>query len=225
MKGGVHFGHDMKIFVIHYKKLTDRKKEMLEQFDKYKLTNYEFIEIDRDELDKYDTSIFDNTLRNEYKAINLSHINCYREIAEKYEFALILEDDAILQENFTEKLSKYLQQLPKDYDMFFIGGHPGLRIEDSKTIPETYVYEKGYEMTDWGGHGATRTTGSYITSKKCAVKILKYINDSNHKVSKPIDLWLNDVLKDGAFKVYWGEPSIVQHGSHTGKTKTSYELK
>jgi GR25 family glycosyltransferase involved in LPS biosynthesis len=225
MKGGAHFTNDMKIFIVHYKKLLDRKKRIIEQLEKYKLTNYEFVEIDRDELNKYDTTIFDNTLFNVYKAINLSHIHCYREIADKYEFGLILEDDAILDENFTEKLSKYLRQLPKDYDMLFIGGHPTLRIEDSKTIPEIHVYEKGHEMTDWGGHGATRTTASYIVSKQCAVKLMKYIQNSNHKISKQIDFWLNDVLKDGAFKVYWGEPSIVEQGSNTGKTKTSYEMK
>jgi hypothetical protein len=58
----------MKIFVIHYKKLVDRKKYMLDQFEKHNITDYEFVEIDRDELDAYDISIFDN-IPNSYKAI------------------------------------------------------------------------------------------------------------------------------------------------------------
>ncbi len=38
----------MKTVVIHYKKLVDRKQFILHQFDKHHITNYEFIEIDRE---------------------------------------------------------------------------------------------------------------------------------------------------------------------------------
>jgi hypothetical protein len=34
----------MKIFVLHYSKLVDRKKSIIEQFKKQNITNYEFIE-------------------------------------------------------------------------------------------------------------------------------------------------------------------------------------
>ena len=34
----------MKIFVLHYSKLVDRKKHILEQFKKQNITDYEFIE-------------------------------------------------------------------------------------------------------------------------------------------------------------------------------------
>ena len=35
----------MKIFVIHYKKLVDRKKHIIQQFAKFNMKNYEFIDI------------------------------------------------------------------------------------------------------------------------------------------------------------------------------------
>ena len=63
----------MKIFVIHYKKLVDRKRYMLEQFEKHNITDYEFIEIDRDELCDYNCDIFDKNFGNALTAISLSH--------------------------------------------------------------------------------------------------------------------------------------------------------
>ena len=53
----------MKFFIIHYKKLIDRKNHILKQFEKYNITDYEFIEIDRDELQGYDLSIFENVAK------------------------------------------------------------------------------------------------------------------------------------------------------------------
>ena len=35
----------LKIFVLHYSKLVERKENILKQFSKYNITNYEFIEL------------------------------------------------------------------------------------------------------------------------------------------------------------------------------------
>jgi len=35
----------MKVFVIHYKKLVDRKHNIIRQFNTHNITDYEFIEI------------------------------------------------------------------------------------------------------------------------------------------------------------------------------------
>ena len=36
--------NQIKIFVIHYSKLVERKKHILEQLQKYNITDFEFIE-------------------------------------------------------------------------------------------------------------------------------------------------------------------------------------
>jgi GR25 family glycosyltransferase involved in LPS biosynthesis len=222
-RGGNQYGHDIKILIVHYKKLTDRKNKIIEQLDKYNLKNYEFVEIDRDELDKQNTNIFSNTYTNVMKAITLSHIHCYNEIADKYEFALILEDDAIFKDNFFENLLKYLQELPKDYDMLFIGGCGNLHIKHNELIEGKHVYEKGHEKTDSGGMGASRCTDSYIVNKKCAIKIREYLKKLRDKINTPIDFFLNTVIKDNSFKIYWGEPSLISQGSESGQMQGSYD--
>ena len=110
----------MKIFVVHYKKLIDRKDFIINQFKKYNITDYEFIEIDRDGLEGYDLSIFEN-IPNSYMAIGLSHIYAYNKIKDNYDEALIFEDDVIFCDNFINIFNYYLTQLPKDYDMVFLG--------------------------------------------------------------------------------------------------------
>ena len=212
----------MKIFIIHYKLLINRKKHILEQFQKYNITDYEFISIDRDELYNHNIDIFQENYSKSNSAISLSHFYAYKQISEKYENALIFEDDVILSDNFNEILNKYLSQLPKDYDMLFIGDGSKLHIEKNKLIPNKYIYEKCVEPTSWGGNGISRCTDSYIVSKKCAIKLCDYINNLSYKIDLPIDWWLNVAGRDNNFKVYWAEPTIVTQGTQNGVYKTSY---
>ena len=196
----------MKIFVIHYKKLIDRKKHILEQFEKYNITEYEFIDIDRDELDGYDLTKFEN-LPNSYMAIGLSHLYAYNEIKNNYDEALILEDDVIFCDNFMTIFNNYLKQLPKDYDMCFYGSCYHLHIEPHILIPNKNIYEKSLE------NGSTRTIHCYMVSKKCAIKVCDYFDNIKYKINMATDMWLNIVARDINLKMYWAEPTISIQGS------------
>ena len=206
----------MKIFIIHYKKLIDRKNHILKQFEKYNITDFEFIEIDRDELQKYDLSIFEKNFINPEKAIFLSHYYAYTQIKDNYEEGLIFEDDVILSENFISIFNNYLKELPSDYDMLFIGDGCNLHIPKDKLIANKYIYEKCLEATDWGGDGCSRCTDSYLVNKKCAIKLCEYINNITYKINICIDWWLNKAARDINFKIYWAEPTIVSQGTQTG---------
>lgn len=203
----------MKVFIIHYKKLIERKPFILAQFEKHNITDYEFIEIDRDELYYHNISMFQINYNNCQIAISLSHFYAYKQISDKYDSGLIFEDDVILSDNFTYLLNKYITQLPEDYDMLFIGNGCNLHIETHKLITNKNIYEKCLYPTKWGGDGATRCTDSYIINKNCANKLCKYINDLEYKIKLPIDWWLNIAARDNNFKVYWAEPTIVRQGT------------
>jgi GR25 family glycosyltransferase involved in LPS biosynthesis len=212
----------MKIFIIHYKKLIERKQIILSQFEKYNITDYEFIEIDRDELYNHDISMFQSNYDNCQIAISLSHFYAYKQISDKYYNGLIFEDDVILSDNFTDILNKYITQLPENYDMLFIGDGCNLHIEEHKLIPNKNIYEKCLYPTEWGGDGATRCTHSYIITKTCASKLCKYINTLEDKIKLPIDWWLNVAARDNNFKVYWSEPTIVRQGTQYGIFQSSH---
>lgn len=211
----------MKIFVIHYKKLVDRKVHILKQFEKYNITDYEFIEIDRDELENYDLSIFQN-ISNPYIAIYLSHNYAYKQIKDNYTEGLILEDDVVLSENFINILNHYLNQLPSDYDMCFLGSCCNLHIPNDNLIPNKNIYEKSLETTNWGGLGSSRALYCYLVSKKCAIKLCEYVDKITYKINLATDQWINIVARDINLKMYWAEPTIAIQGSEIGLFNKSY---
>ena len=212
----------MKIFVLHYSKLVERKKHILEQFKKYNITDYEFIEkYDKDEISDNESDLFDTNYKKSSMSLFLKHNYVHKIIAEKYECALIFEDDIILSDNFINIFNEYITKLPEDYDMLFIGDGCNLHIEKHKLIPNKYIYEKCLYPTSWGGDGAGRCTDSYLVNKKCAIKLCEYINNLSYKINLPVDFWLNIAARDNNFKVYWAEPTIVTQGTQNGLFKSS----
>lgn len=212
----------MKVFVIHYKKLVERKKHMLEQFRKYNITDYEFIEIDRDELQNQTTSMFKEGYDTAQIAIALSHFYAFYQISNKYTYALVLEDDAELSDNFIDKLNMYITQLPEDYDMLYIGDGCNLHIEPHLIEPNKYIYSKGLHETSWGGLGSSRCTDSYLMSRTCALKLCNYINNLKYTIGVPVDIWINIAAIHTAMKVYWAEPTIVTQGTQNGMYAPSH---
>ncbi len=91
----------------------------------------------------------------------LSHYNCYTKIINECnddEYVLILEDDAIIEDNFIKKLKEYLQDIPK-YDILFLGFHDYRILKDNNKfhhIPTKL----------WGLFG-------YIINKKAAKEFIK----------------------------------------------------
>jgi len=205
----------MKIFVVHYDKLVERRQNMVKQL----LVNgieAEFVtQYDKDNLSSIDKNKFTSNCSSPVISLSLKHLYCYREITNKYDYALILEDDAIFHNQFKERLDYYVSQLPNDWDMLFIGDGCNLHIPyDIVSKSNTNIFKKCLEPTFWGGNGATRCNDSYLISKKCAIKIIDFIEHT--KIDNAIDWWLNDVCRKYNFNVYWAEPTIVSQGSQNG---------
>lgn len=101
----------MKIYIINLKKAVEKRERMQVQLDRLGLTNYEFIEaVYGADL----TSEFIQANVDDYPACSLtpgevgcslSHIAIYNQISEqKLPYAMILEDDIILPDDFPELL-------------------------------------------------------------------------------------------------------------------------
>lgn len=214
----------MKIFVLHYSKLTQRKQYILEQFARHGITDYEFIErFDKDAITDNECSEFSENYvanRRTELSLHLKHIYVYRlMMLRDYEDVLVFEDDVILSDGFMKKLAEYMTQLPANYDMLFIGDGCNLHIPKYMQVPNQYIYEKCLHETVWGGNGAARCTDSYVIHKRCAKKICDYIANLKTKIDSPnggVDWWLNDVARDLSLKVYWAEPTIITQGSQIG---------
>jgi len=212
----------LKIFVLHYSKLVERKENILKQFNKYNITNYEFIEL-------FDVEKIKNNYHLKFQKISigsvsllLKHIYAYKQIIDNYDEALILEDDIILCDDFMNKLNLYLTQLPKDYDMLFLGDGCDLHIPNNQLVKDIYIYKKCHYPTIWGGNGVSRCSDSYIVNKKCAIQLYEYFN-LNKIINLPIDWWINESSSYNNFNVYWAEPTIITQGSRNGVFQQSYK--
>src|SRR5210317_950213 len=133
----------LKIYIIHYSRLTERKKNIQLLLDPLSV-DYEFIETyDRDDLENVDVTMFyeDNEKifsekvklwgekANEYSTMSESELSCsikHIEALNKIsdgnaEFNLILEDDVIPKySNFLERITSFLEK-PSKWDVLFIG--------------------------------------------------------------------------------------------------------
>ncbi len=110
-----------KVYIVNLKKDLKRKENILNQIQIQKLNNFEIIEaIDGNELNQIelDEQVFKNKkLKNPWNTkmspsqigCALSHIKIYKKfINSKYDFALILEDDAVFVNNFSDELINFI---------------------------------------------------------------------------------------------------------------------
>ena len=213
----------MKILVIHYDKLVERKKHILGQFNKAGLNDFEFVSNHgKDKLTQKERSKFKNLTDGEI-SLMLHHFECYKIISEKYDYAIIFEDDVILADDFNNKIEKYISDLPDDWDMLFFGEGQGIHIPQYRQSPGVNIYKK---MTDLknkmlgGIDGSTRCADSYIVSKKCAQKLTQVINILQI-TSIPLDHLLNKINHLCKFNIYWAEPTLAVQGTSNGTFKTS----
>ena len=213
----------MKILIIHYDKLIERKKHILEQLNKYNL-ECEFVSnYGKDKLNEHEKSRFKN-LKDSEISLSLHHFECYKIIAEKYDYAIIFEDDVILADNFKNVIEKYICELPTNWDMLFFGEGHSVHIPSYRITPGINVYKKSVELnnTNIGGvNGSSRCADSYVISKKCCKKILEKINAPNYTISMPLDHLLNYINYYNNFNIYWSEPTITIQGTSNGTFQSS----
>ena len=220
---------DLKIWVIHYTKLINRKQHLKPILDNLGF-KYTFIEVyDKEDLNQIDLKKFSLNMQKQLNVLSLfkKHIYTFQEILNsEYKYNLIFEDDVILNKHFTIYLEKALTQLPDNFDMLFIGDGCNIHIHPTFIEKDKYIYKKDVKPNKigkkWGGIGSVKCTDSFLINKKTCLKLLDYYN--KNIVYNPIDHWLNTVNIDLNLNIYWMEPTIVSQGSQNGVYKSSLEL-
>ena len=220
----------MKVFIIHYTKLNERRRHIEKELAKYSF-DVEFItDYDQESLTNNDKALFNTDIMTQAEmSLVRKHISCYEKICKhNLESALILEDDATLESNFKTILENYMKQLPKVWDLFYIGdgGSFKFHIPDSivkKQPPGTNVFYKSNYSSTWGGGGSSRCADSYVVSNRGAYRILEYIDRDDYRIMKEQDHLLNEVALFKLLKVFWAEPTIVKQESCNGKFTSSLD--
>ena len=195
-----------KIYIIHYNKLVDRKAYLKNEIPKLGIS-FEFIENSPETDEKIKSEI---NYWYKYRegvtvsvgmslgeiGVSISHLYVYEDIINKgYDTCLILEDDAVLVDDFKDKLLVVLDEI-NDYDFVFLSSCCNLNVEKSS---EKILYEVE----------TSRSVCGYIVQSKKLPKVL--INSI--PVFLPIDWYLNYIKKEMGLKYAWSQPILITQGS------------
>ena len=193
-----------KVYICHWKKLIDRKKELLKKLEDQNIKQFTFIEeYDKDnwnlaKLKELYPNVFERTPSGRFLnfseiSLLLKHYHILNELSvSDNSYSLVLEDDVIFCDDFLINLGKSFNQLPKDWDLVWIGTCCNLH---SDYIHGKYIYREN----------SSRCTHAYLISRKCANKILNNLT----KITEAIDHSYNFFIKTLNLNNYWIEPSLA----------------
>ena len=187
------------IYVINMDEDTDRLNKTYKECNKNNIKFERFTGIDASKLSikekrKYVTKFCQNFCTNSMIGCGMSHIKIYEDVIKKnYNNVLILEDDIYFINDFNEIFNEVLEELPKDYDILYIGS-VGLssketsydfnllfKLISNKNEKQNTNYKNIFcPIFPLGTHG-------YIISNQGCKKILKIFNKVNYHIDFQIN--------------------------------------
>lgn len=191
-----------KIYICHYKKLTDRKRSITDQLVKLGLDNYIFVEqFDKDSWNTENISKEfpqinnpTNRMTAAEKSLALKHAWIVQDMrANGYASVLVLEDDAVLCDGFVEKYNSYVKQMPADWDIGWVGSCFNLKEPEISNV-NVYKTNRG-----------SRCTHAFCLSKSFSEKMINEIKNIN----KPSDMFYNYIVKKFDLNNYWFQPPLA----------------
>lgn len=135
----------------------------------------------------------------------IKHYLALKDIVEnQYPYAVIMEDNVGFHSNIPERLTKYLEQLPPDWDALF--DTDWRAFNETPVTSDRLVYKKKNEVTDYC-HGASRIANFILVSLKGATQLYEAYLPFNH-VS---DWYYNNLFRRLNLNSYWAEPGNTYH--------------
>lgn len=177
-----------KAYIINLDRREDRMENIENACRKINLKYERFSACDGENLNKYKEDIdkyFDknHNLIPAQIGCALSHIKIWEKILENnYNNTLILEDDAIIPNNFWDQINLVINELPNYWEMLILGCFPKC---NSKNIIEKKYINK---ITGYGNDGSH----AYLINKTLIEKIIRVIN--LYPINIPIDTWLQKYI-------------------------------
>jgi len=217
----------MKVFIAHYPKLTQRLQNLVtslqnNQFDIKNIKVFNGIcrsNINKTMFDSYVESnpkklrVYFHILREiappltssnpAFLANFLNHHDIWNTIAkDNDDFALVLEDDAVISQSFSKIWPTLIETLPQDLDIAYLNAGCNLTPNlFGVPLKEGILW---YKMP----HKRSRTCCSYIISKKCASQLA-----SITKFALNVDWEMSYHHVINNHNVYWTHPCPFVEGS------------
>jgi len=219
-----------KIFIIHYAKLKDRKAYLDNKIKELDISDFIEWNIapENEVLTKKDLAFYDKSdvawneriktlgsnamklkreLNKSVIAVTLQHMRTIFKIAKmKKGIYMIIEDDAVLNDDFKKNLEKIISKLNnKKWDICYTD-KGGLFSKPKVDLDKDGI--GFYKPEDRNSN----TTGSYLLTTECAKKFYKYMK----KFVFAIDIEIAYVQRRFNFDVLWSIPFLTKQGSIEG---------
>lgn len=191
-----------KIFYINLDHRADRKQFMEDQFSRFGITAERFSAVNltkeqNDDMVRRGCNFYDDP-RPDYapriKSCTLSHLTVlFRSKLMDYENVLIFEDDALIDDNIIENLSKCVKDLKeREWDMFYLGCNPLEYYKETENIGRVI---------------RTTTNHAYCIHRRFYDRIL--INSDFYKRYPCNDGYYGNLGRDKSIKVYMSLKNLV----------------
>lgn len=150
---------------------------------------------------------------NAFTSCSYKHLLAYeRIVAEGWSGAVVMEDDAVLFNNFRDLLPKGVEQLAEAEN-----GPAILSLENTRLRFVPYSQRRRGQLVYRGDRD--RLAGCYYINRAGAEAVLAYAR--SHKLDRPIDTFHRLMLDSGLINYWWMQPPIATQGSFTGKFPSS----
>ncbi|NBO99152.1 MAG: hypothetical protein EBU90_03360 [Proteobacteria bacterium] len=220
------------VYVIHYTKLTERKKSINAFANEFNCPVHFVEKCDREELTpqtvqgvyepdpvRFESKIAPLWDKNAHRfrhltpgeiSVAIKQLLAVKSIADSGKCGLILEDDALpIQENFLPSINRVLEHLPNDWDVVFIGEGCGVQEINRKINDNKLEVVNGVCKAK---HPATNCAEAYIIKPEVAKQI--------YKTALPFQLAYDWELAHTIYilnlNAYWAVPPIFTQGSKNG---------
>tara|TARA_Y100000590_G_scaffold465990_1_gene639915 strand:+ start:2205 stop:2936 length:732 start_codon:yes stop_codon:yes gene_type:complete len=189
-----------KIYVINLKKNKDRLDIFMERAKEANVIVERFDAVNGKELSENDPYIQkyfvkDINLNPGQIGCALSHIKIWEDaIKNNYKNIIVFEDDAIIPNNFWDRLNESYKALPYNWDMLLLGG-----TNLGGTIYNDFLLKPSNKSNNWG-------TFAMLININFIKKIIKEI-----KLNTTIDDYLiNNYYYNKKFKIFFVKNTIIE---------------
>ena len=181
-----------KVYVINLDKDVERMEAISGQLraQGIEFTRFSAIKGAGIKKSKYLSDFCETLCTDGMKGCALSHRFIWDDmVANGYERILVLEDDAVLSENFNGELEKAWTQLPDDFDLFYLGCN--VKCTDTALVPKLIhkvMNSTPEQLTEniLSVNGSFGTHG-YIITKECA-KVFQQLPIDTH-IDLQMEIW------------------------------------
>ncbi|MEP7197378.1 MAG: glycosyltransferase family 25 protein [Saprospiraceae bacterium] len=205
----------MKTYVIHVSTAIDREKHMIDQLNKKGLEGIfinqgDIKDLTLEVLDKYFSGVMKSAIGS--TSCPYKHILAYEQIQQSgEEYALILEDDIFLEQNFLPGLKKIIFEIKerKLNNLIVSLEDSSLNYVKGSELKNNYsLYKKNYG----------RMAAAYLVDRIAVQNMIKEIE--TNKCGWPIDWFHNYCSDKNIINIFWVHPTIAIQGSLNGQIKS-----